>query len=235
MLHVGGIDHGPTPAENRTTFPGTLHGSSASARSEAACASSRVPAVGPDDQGSWLVKTPGPVTAGAGAKRSSTYGIEVTSRELTLHPPPTSGTVVPNPTVAGFSLFGIGTLIGGLGLLEVVLLAGPAFAVGARRRQRELALVATSGGTPSTLRRIVLADGIVGGVAAAVVGVVVGLAAAIAGRPFLEEHLAHARFGAYRIYPVAILAVVGLALLTGVLGALVPGRSRPDARTWWRR
>ena len=46
-------------------------------------------------------------------------------------------------------------------MLEIVLLAGPAFAVGARRRSRELALVAATGGTPAHLRRIVLADGVV--------------------------------------------------------------------------
>ncbi len=166
----------------------------------------------------WLLKTPAPVTFPQ-YQAFANAGMYVTSRELLLQP---HGPADSSPTVQGFSLFGISTIIGGLGLLEVVLLAGPAFTVGARRRQRELALVETSGGTPSTLRRIVLADGIVGGVAAAVVGVIVGCGAAVAGRPFLESHLAHAEFGAYRIYPTALASVVGLALLTGVLGALVP-------------
>ena len=39
-------------------------------------------------------------------------------------------------------------LIVAMALLEVVLLAGPAFAVGARRQARTLALMAASGGTP---------------------------------------------------------------------------------------
>ncbi len=52
-------------------------------------------------------------------------------------------------------------IVGGLALLEIVLLAGPAFAVSARRRQRQLALVAANGGTPAHVRRIVLADGVV--------------------------------------------------------------------------
>jgi len=58
--------------------------------------------------------------------------------------------VIDTRTLAG------GVLVAGLALLEVVLLAGPAFAVGARRRQRQLALVAANGGTPAHVRRIVL-------------------------------------------------------------------------------
>ncbi|HEY1487268.1 MAG TPA: FtsX-like permease family protein [Micromonosporaceae bacterium] len=170
------------------------------------------------DEHSWLVHTPGPVTV-AMSERLGKLGIDAQSRYLVLHPPPLG---TPGETISGFSTFGIGTLIIGLGLLEVVLLAGPAFAVGARRRQRELALVETAGGTPSTLRRIVLADGIVGGVLAAIFGVVGGLALAVAARPILEVHLTHERFGAYRVSPILLLAVAGLAVLTGLIGALVP-------------
>jgi putative ABC transport system permease protein len=181
------------------------------------------------DQNSWLVQTPGPVTESISNALGS-IGIQVTSRELEMHPPAGDPTYSTDPTVAGFSLFGVGTIVAGLGLLEVVLLAGPAFAVGAKRRQRDLALVATTGGTPSTLRRIVLADGIVGGVAAAIVGTISGLAVAFLGRPYLENHLTHVRFGAYRVYPLALVAVIGLALATGLLGALVPAftASRQD-------
>ena len=39
-----------------------------------------------------------------------------------------------------------------MALLEVVLLAGPAFAVGARRQSRTLALMAATGGTPAQSR-----------------------------------------------------------------------------------
>ena len=46
-----------------------------------------------------------------------------------------------------------------MALLEVVLLAGPAFAVGARRQSRTLALIAATGGTPRQARRVVLASG----------------------------------------------------------------------------
>ena len=43
-----------------------------------------------------------------------------------------------------------------MALLEVVLLAGPAFAVGARKQQRSLALMSAAGGTPIQSRRVVI-------------------------------------------------------------------------------
>jgi len=117
---------------------------------------------------------------------------------------------------------GIPGFVGGLALLEIVLLAGPAFAVGARRRRRDLALVAATGGTQAHLRRIVLADGVVLGAVAAATGVALGIAGGWTGRRLLEAHLAHARAGGFRVFPAALLALAGLAVVTGVLAALVP-------------
>ena len=76
-------------------------------------------------------------------------------------------------------------------MLETVLLAGPAFAVGARRRRRDLALVAAAGATPAHLRRIVLADGVVLGAVAAAAGVALGVGVAAALQPLIEAHLSH--------------------------------------------
>ena len=44
-----------------------------------------------------------------------------------------------------------------MALIEVVLLAGPAFAVSARKQQRSLALMAATGGTPKQSRRVIVA------------------------------------------------------------------------------
>ncbi len=57
-------------------------------------------------------------------------------------------------------------------VLETVLLAGPAFAVGMRRRRRLLALISASGGTPGQLRTVVLASGLVLGGLAGLAGTV---------------------------------------------------------------
>ncbi|WP_432991353.1 FtsX-like permease family protein [Dactylosporangium sp. CA-233914] len=129
------------------------------------------------------------------------------------------------PPVPSRRSFDLTLLVLGMAVLEVVLLAGPAFAVGARRRRRELALVAASGGTPGHLRRIVLADGLVLGAAAAVAGIALGTAAALASRPVLAELVLHARPGAVRVPPGELLAVAGLAILTGVAAALAPAVS----------
>ena len=119
-------------------------------------------------------------------------------------------------------LLGVGVLLTGLGMLEIVLLAGPAFAVGARRRSRELALVAAAGGSPAHLRRIVLADGALLGLVGALIGLTVGVLVAFAARGLLEEQFFDARAGGYRVWPLALAGITALAVLTGVAAALIP-------------
>ncbi|HYU85315.1 MAG TPA: hypothetical protein VEK80_10965, partial [Kribbellaceae bacterium] len=50
---------------------------------------------------------------------------------------------------------------------------------------------------------------------AAATGVVLGIAAAAAARPLLEAHLTHGRSGGFRVFPVALAGLAGLALATG--------------------
>ncbi|MFD2764585.1 FtsX-like permease family protein [Micromonospora eburnea] len=166
---------------------------------------------------SWLVDVPGPVD-GALVDRLNGHGIVVATRA----PMPgreeiTAGPGLPDPEKAGNVL-----LIGGLGLLEVVLLVGPAFAVGVRRRRRELALVAVAGGDAGHLRRIVLADGVVLGAGGAALGLLLGVGAAFAGRPLVEHYLVHSRLGGYRVFPAALAAIAAVAVLAGLLAALAP-------------
>jgi putative ABC transport system permease protein len=168
----------------------------------------------------WLAATPGPLTW-AQVKQLNTHGVVAVSRQVLADPP---GPAERYPEFAGEAGFAVGvpTLVGGLALLEIVLLAGPAFAVGARRRRRDLGLVAAAGGSPAQLRRIVLADGVVLGTVAAACGVALGIAAVAASRTLLEEQLIHARSGGFRVFPAALAGLAGLALATGVLAALVP-------------
>jgi putative ABC transport system permease protein len=168
----------------------------------------------------WLAATPGPLTW-AQVKQLNTHGVVAVSRHVLAHPPSRAERY---PEFAGEDGFAAGVpgLVGGLAMLEIVLLAGPAFAVGARRRRRDLGLVAAAGGTPAHLRRIVLADGVVLGAVAAASGVVLGIAAVAAARPLLEEQLTHARSGGFRVFPAALAGLAVLAVATGVLAALVP-------------
>jgi putative ABC transport system permease protein len=150
------------------------------------------------------------------------------TREQVLHPPPAySSGLAADEKLRAAALI---TLLVGLGLLEVVLLAGTAFAVGARRQLRELGLVAASGGSPRDVRRIVLAQGLVLGALGAVVGVAAGFALAVAGRPLWDSVYNEELTGwAFRIWEIAGLALVGL--LSGVAAAVVPAvgaaRMRP--------
>ncbi|MFI7487325.1 FtsX-like permease family protein [Micromonospora echinaurantiaca] len=176
------------------------------------------PAARTDLPSAWLVDAPTPVGWDQ-VRRLNAKGILVISRAVSLDPPPTAPT--PQPEVDAQAV-GIGVLLGGLGAMQIVLLTGPAFAIGARRRQRDLALVAANGGSPTHLRRIVLADGVVLGLVGAVAGILLGTILAVVGRPLVEEHVVQARAGGYRVFPLALLAVAGLAVLTGVAAALVP-------------
>ncbi|WCN82860.1 FtsX-like permease family protein [Micromonospora sp. LH3U1] len=176
---------------------------------------------GPEPDSVWLADVPGAVDAALVA-RLNDRGVVVAPR-----PPEDStserkrmwlGSI--GPSEAGD--LSTGVLIAGLGLLEVVLLVGPAFAVGVRRRRRDLALVAVAGGDAAQLRRVVLADGVVLGVLGAAAGLLVGVGAAFAGRPLVEQYVFGARFGGYRCWPTALVLLGGVAVLAGVLAALAP-------------
>lgn len=170
--------------------------------------------------GRWLADTPAPVDW-AQIKQLNKKGVVIASRAVVLDPPPASEyedySSDPNP-----QQFAIGGVIVGLVILEIVLLAGPAFAVGARRRARDLALVAAAGGEPKHLRRIVLADGVVLGFGGAACGLVLGVGLALVGRPLLEELLIYRSAGGYRVFPSALLGIALLAIMIGLLAAVVP-------------
>ncbi|MBT8226268.1 MAG: ABC transporter permease [Dactylosporangium sp.] len=185
------------------------------------------PAGGPRGTGSGretrlLVDAPGPVDR-ASVLRLNQRGFLVVSRELYLRPPaPDAGfeSGGASPTAQIVAL--LAAVVVGVGILEVVLLAGPAFAIGARRRQRDLALLAASGASPAQLRRVVLADGLIAGVLASACGTVLGIAAGFASRGLFEEHLAQARAGGYRVMPLVLAATVVLAVVVGVVAAAMP-------------
>ncbi|MEH1102671.1 FtsX-like permease family protein, partial [Micromonospora sp. CPCC 205561] len=175
------------------------------------------------DNNSWLVDLPGAVDEGL-FRRLNERGVLVHAR--VPGPPPESDDIAALPPERRYSLdaegMSVSVLVGGLGLLEVVLLVGPAFAVGVRRRRRDLALVAVAGGDDAQLRRIVLADGVVLGAVGAATGVALGIAAAFAGRSLMEQYFFGARFGGYRCWPAALAAIAAVAVLAGVLAALAP-------------
>ncbi|MEU0934864.1 FtsX-like permease family protein [Embleya sp. NPDC005971] len=117
----------------------------------------------------------------------------------------------------------------GLGLLEMILLAGPAFAVGARRKRRELGLIGVAGGGRRHIGAVVLGGGLVLGVVGAVLGTAVGLGVAAAIRTRIAER-SGALSGRYDVRAPELLGIGAVGVTVGVLAALVPAylASRED-------
>lgn len=90
------------------------------------------------------------------------HGVLVESRSVDLDPPPNSQVPMASHisgtgTSPGFKLTAALATVVAMAMLEIVLLAGPAFAVGARRSRRQLGLVGTCGGDRRHIRAVVLA------------------------------------------------------------------------------
>ncbi|MFC9242996.1 FtsX-like permease family protein [Streptomyces sp. NPDC057136] len=174
----------------------------------------------------WLVK--GAAGVGVGwpdVLRANEKGLLVVSRQVALDPPPDSEVPMAD-SMSGSSgssaeMSAAVVTVVALTVLEIVLLAGPAFAVGARRSRRQLGLVGTCGGDRSHIRAVVLAGGAVLGGVGAVLGVVAGFGLTVLFRPLIEGWTGN-RFGELSVRPAELLAIAALGLVTGILAALAP-------------
>ena len=158
-------------------------------------------------------------------KRLNAMGILVKYPEMLINRPPASEIEYNPPTYGGrLQEYAFVALIGGLAGLEICLLAGTAFAVGARRQRRSLALVLAGGGNRSQVRNIVLASGIVLGTVGALIGIALGIGFTIVARPWIET-TNNARFINFALAPADLLVIALLGLSTAVLSAILPARS----------
>jgi putative ABC transport system permease protein len=192
----------------------------------------------------WYVS--GPEVTWDDVLEVNALGGYVLSRSVVLDPPPDELV----PELQSYDQLATTAAIVGLvvvmAVLEVVLLAGPAFAVGARRQRRALALLAASGGEPRHVRRVVLAQGLLVGLLAAVLGVPLGLAVAAGARAPLTR-FTDAEWGPYDVSVRDVLLFALLGVGTAVLAAVVPavlaarqpvvaslhGRRPPPVRAAW--
>ncbi len=168
---------------------------------------------------SWLVDG-GPLSW-ATVRQLNDIGAVVTSRAVIEDPPPRSEwpeEVQPVSTSDSIAVLG---LIVVMALIEVVLLAGPAFAVSARKQQRSLALMAATGGTPKQSRRVIIASAVVLGSAASVAGVAVGIGAARLLQPLLQSR-SDDWFGPFEVPWLHLAGVAGFGMLSALLAAVVP-------------
>lgn len=182
------------------------------------------PALAPSDPRSptILAATSHPVTWPQ-VQALNALGLVVTSRDVLIHPP------ADLPSPGGSSgldpqRIGIATVAIGLAVLEVVLLAGAAFAVGARRQRRDLAVVAAAGGDAPDLARVVLSAGVLLGLTGAVVGLGLGVAAGLLALPEVSRLVGRSP-GQFDLRPAELAAVLLLGLVTGVLASVLPARA----------
>ncbi len=170
----------------------------------------------------WYVLGPAPVTWDD-VRAVNRIGSMVTSRAVLADPPPASETDQQFSSVDS-STVAIAVAVGLLALVEAVLIIGPAFAVAAKRSQRQLALLAAAGADRATMRRTLVLAGLIIAAAASAVAVPAGLGVAVvvrqavhwAGSPFSLPDLR-----IEWLWPVAFAAV---GVLTAGLAASFPAR-----------
>ena len=176
----------------------------------------------------WLVDA-GPVSW-AQVRDVNKIGGIVTSRAVLADPPDIASMAEQMGYDTGRNeLLAVVTLIIVMALIEVVLLAGPAFAVGARRHARTLALIAASGGTPAQARRVILGSGLVLGLVASVAGLVLGIAVGWALLPLVQRFNGE-WFGPFELPWRYLLAIAAFGLVAALLASVVPAwlASRQD-------
>jgi putative ABC transport system permease protein len=165
------------------------------------------------------------------AKAFNAKGVMLTSRSLLLDPP--SKTQLGDDAqylqddwrqTMVASYFVMGSLIAVLALLEVGLLAGAAFAVGARKQQRDLALLAASGAEGSMVRNTVTAGGLWLGLVGGIVGAVLGSIVAVIG-VLVVQSLGLAIFPGLHLMWLPALGLVVLGVAAGIVAAMVPARA----------
>ena len=111
-----------------------------------------------------------------------------------------------------------------LAMALVGLVAATGFVVVARRRQRQLGLLAAIGGTQQQLRMVMVADGALVGLVAALLGGILGVLGWIAAAPAIEVAAAR-RIDRFDL-PWGLLGVtLALAVLTAVAAAWWPART----------
>jgi putative ABC transport system permease protein len=188
-------------------------------------------ALDPDAWGGpgWLAEG-GPVSWEA-VKKVNELGGTVLSRAVTTDPPPDSEIPeeVGESSGSDQAAVAVVVLIVVMALLELVLLAGPAFAVTARRQSRTLALMAATGGTPAQSRRVIVGGGLVLGATAALAGVVLGVGVAGALLPLLQNH-ADTWFGPFDVPRLHLVGIALFGLASALLATVVPAwiASRQD-------
>jgi putative ABC transport system permease protein len=117
-----------------------------------------------------------------------------------------------------------GYALGGIGLLLTGTVAAAAFAAGSRRHLRTLGLLAASGVPPAGLRRVMLLQGLLTGLAGSLGGSAVALAAVAVVHPHLHGRL-HRLVGPLDARPLDIALAVVMGAAAATVAAWYPART----------
>ncbi|MBK7642108.1 MAG: FtsX-like permease family protein [Planctomycetes bacterium] len=112
-------------------------------------------------------------------------------------------------------------VLGGFAFFEAALVVAAAFAVGLRRRQRELGLLGACGATRAGMHAAIAASALLLSGAGTAIGLVVGLGAAGAAVPFIDDW--NGRANGELEFPLRLLATAtALGLLMPLAAVLLP-------------
>ncbi|MCE5288448.1 MAG: FtsX-like permease family protein [Nocardiaceae bacterium] len=178
-------------------------------------------------QHKWLVGG-GPVSWSQ-VEQLNQHGVTVLSRAVLADSPDAPATRAVSWPIDD-SFYAVAGTVAAMILIETVLLAGPAMAVGARRQVRTLALVSAAGGTPSQVRAVVLAAGLVVGVVGSLAGVAFGLGLEALFQPVAQKFMSNP-FGPWDVPWTWIAIIAALGTASAVAAAMIPARAlaRQDA------
>ncbi|GAA4578455.1 hypothetical protein GCM10023194_01370 [Planotetraspora phitsanulokensis] len=173
-----------------------------------------IEAVGPEMSTFWMVDAPTAVSW-ADVPRLNSRGLVVVSGAAA------SSNVVEAGSVGGADL----ELVPWIAImwLEVVLLAGPAFAVGQRRRAREFALLSVQGASPRQIKGVARADGLIFGVTASLLGAAAGIGTAAQAAPWFSGWYGKWP-GGFTIPWTAVMIIIAMGTTAGLLASLAPAR-----------
>ncbi len=155
-------------------------------------------------------------------------GFVVFARDLVLDPPPGSRVYDRRgDTSQAWGMLATGSIVAVFSGYLVVLLAGAAFAVAARRQQRSLAVAASVGATRGDVFRIVVLQGTVLGALGGVAGLVAGLGLAAAAIAVVDQGAVNTFWGVWGCnvpWPL-VIGILVFAVVVGTISAVAPARS----------